>query len=231
VPKSGSCTGGSCQDDTREEDDSQGSAKPIGVGESINAHMCPADADWHSFTLASSGNVTVTLSGAPEVDLDIALQNSSGQTVGFSANTGSQEEIVASSLAAGTYFVEVFPYQPSEPQSDYQLTVMTGGSTGGAECCGDTCDDGTIRDCVCLNWDEECCNGWDAGCASAVNLCDDACQATDSDPSCCAMHPEPRCDNNAVERCVCIDNGMTACCSVGWTQDCVTKATQCGASC
>ena len=49
--------------------------------------------------------------------------------------------------------------------------------------------------------------------------------------SCCEMQLGPGCDNPTLEDCVCVTNGMKACCVNQWTTDCADAFVSCGGRC
>lgn len=77
--------------------------------------------DYHSFVLATTSDVRVNLTGLSQ-DIDIQLLDSFGRPIGFGSNGGNNSEnVLATSLAAGTYYVRVAPFQNAG--STYELSV------------------------------------------------------------------------------------------------------------
>jgi hypothetical protein len=77
---------------------------------------------------------------------------------------------------------------------------------------------------VC-EYEPNCCSdSWLSECVNIVNLCaPDPCSAFDDDHDCCEADPFPRCNDNAVEECVCA-GALYTCCTDSWSQECVTEA-------
>ena len=111
--------------------------------------------------------------------------------------------------------------------------VMDTGGGGGGDCCDTAnnpgCSDMGVETCVC-NQDKFCCaEEWDNMCVSqAITDCGLDCGAID--PSCCAPHPSPGCDDMTVQQCVCDFDPF--CCNQEWDGQCVEEAAQdCMAGC
>ncbi|MFM7470431.1 MAG: PPC domain-containing protein, partial [Nodosilinea sp.] len=76
--------------------------------------------DYYRFDLAQTSTFNLTLNGL-SADADVQLLNSSGTVLQSSVNGGTTaESITSQSLAAGTYYVRVFPYSGS---TNYNLTL------------------------------------------------------------------------------------------------------------
>ena len=83
------------------------------------------DIDHYKFTISTDGTINVWLTTLPG-NYDLAVLNSSGAQIGSSQNNGSQNEQVALSLNAGTYYAKVFPSgTASSATSCYTLKVQT----------------------------------------------------------------------------------------------------------
>lgn len=65
--------------------------------------------DYYRFELAARATFNLSLSGL-SADADVQLLNSSGAQLARSQNSGSSSEAITQSLAAGTYYVRVYPY-------------------------------------------------------------------------------------------------------------------------
>jgi len=86
--------------------------------------------DYYRFSLASSGNFNLGLTGMT-ADADVLLLNSSGSVIAYSDNGGTASESITSQLSAGTYYIHVYPYQSAN--TNYNLAVSAtsdGGGTG-----------------------------------------------------------------------------------------------------
>ncbi len=82
------------------------------LGGAIAGSICAADeADYFSFTSGLDANVTFSLSDLDEHDLDLAIVDASGNTLGV-ASTAKAVETVALCVASGsTTFAKVYSYQ------------------------------------------------------------------------------------------------------------------------
>jgi hypothetical protein len=77
--------------------------------------------DYNSFVLTSPSDVRVNLTGLSQ-DIDMQLLDSFGRPIGFGSNGGNNSEnVLATGLAAGTYYVRVAPFQNAG--STYELSV------------------------------------------------------------------------------------------------------------
>ena len=78
-------------------------------------------ADFYRFSLSSTKNLRVTLSGM-SADGDLEVYNSRFQRIGRSIRAGSSTDTVSlQRLAAGTYYARVFPF--SSARTNYRLTL------------------------------------------------------------------------------------------------------------
>ncbi|NEZ65410.1 peptidase S8 [Leptolyngbyaceae cyanobacterium CCMR0082] len=76
--------------------------------------------DFYRFSLSQNSNFSLELTGL-SADADVQLFNSLGQLVGQSWAPGSSSESINRSLAAGTYYIRVFPYATAN--TNYRLTL------------------------------------------------------------------------------------------------------------
>lgn len=130
----GECqAGGTCtDDDTAAEaagDDGPIGATALTVGVAANAHICKAtgESDYYKYTLAAAGNLTVTVAWtATGTDLDIYVYDSTGEEVdsAYTTSETSPETLAMTSLAAGTYYIEVQAWTPTTTVP-YTITVTT----------------------------------------------------------------------------------------------------------
>ena len=82
--------------------------------------------DYYRFSLTGASNFQLTL-GNLQADADVELLNSSGSLIRRSATSGTASESIVQSLAAGTYFIRVYPFNSAN--TSYQLTVSATGTT------------------------------------------------------------------------------------------------------
>jgi trimeric autotransporter adhesin len=75
--------------------------------------------DYYRFTLGANSNFRLALSGLAS-DADVQLLDSAGQIITSSTAAGSSPEAINRALAAGTYYVRVFPYIGS---TNYSLSL------------------------------------------------------------------------------------------------------------
>ncbi|MBE9604195.1 pre-peptidase C-terminal domain-containing protein [Acetobacteraceae bacterium H6797] len=78
--------------------------------------------DYFRFTVSSNGAVTVTVSEL-SADVDLQLFNAQGQPIGGSYHTGTADESISMTLAAGTYYARAFAY---DGDTTYELTIHSG---------------------------------------------------------------------------------------------------------
>jgi subtilisin-like proprotein convertase family protein len=115
----GAATGG---DDSFEENDSRSAARALAAG-SYPGLQCKDD-DWYAITLLSAGSLTVRIDFTHSAgDLDMVLEDASGNAIARSESTSDSETVTKSGLAAGTYYVHVYGYQGA--QGAYSMTVST----------------------------------------------------------------------------------------------------------
>ena len=103
-----------------------GGAAAINVMTDVKGTIAPVnDIDYYKFTINSYGTINVWLTTLP-ANYNLAVFNSSGTQIGISQNKGSKNETVALSVAAGTYYVKVFPVgNANSATSCYTLRVQT----------------------------------------------------------------------------------------------------------
>ena len=75
--------------------------------------------DYYRFDLSQASNFALTLNGLSD-NADVQLLNTSGAQLTISQAAGSTAEAISSTLAAGTYFVRVYP---SSGNTTYNLTL------------------------------------------------------------------------------------------------------------
>lgn len=105
------------------------SAPSISLNTNVLGKIYPnGDNDYYKFVLASTSNIACSLTNLP-ADFDLRILNSAGTTVGLSQKSGLVNEMITVSLAAGTYYVRIYGWGPSNHGSlCYTLKVQTGAS-------------------------------------------------------------------------------------------------------
>ncbi|AFY42497.1 pre-peptidase C-terminal domain-containing protein [Nostoc sp. PCC 7107] len=83
--------------------------------------------DYYRFTLGTASNFRLNLSGLSD-DADVVLLNSSGATIQSSALSGTTSESINSHLAAGNYYVRVYPY--GSANTSYSLSLTASADAG-----------------------------------------------------------------------------------------------------
>jgi hypothetical protein len=133
VPDGLDCTGGgSCTDDSYEDNDSRAFAATLAPGLYTDLRICPADQDFFAVDVPGDGTLDVTIDGwdAYTTDLDLQLLRQDGTPLRSSAGIGATESLGVC-VGWGTYIVRV--YGITGDQGPYSLLVEhTAGS-----CCTD----------------------------------------------------------------------------------------------
>ncbi len=85
------------------------------------------DIDYYKFVITTGGTITLTLTTLP-ANFDLSLHNSAGTQIAISKNTGTTNETINATVAAGTYYAKVFPGGNNifNATSCYTLKVATG---------------------------------------------------------------------------------------------------------
>lgn len=122
-PETGLITVPEVSDDSRENDDSTGTAKPAALG--TIADLISRDDDWFSFEITALSKVTFLATHTPLAGrLDVVMQNGAGGSVGTALEAGTYTSSTANALVAGSYLVKVFPRDAANPNFyDATLTV------------------------------------------------------------------------------------------------------------
>jgi hypothetical protein len=125
--------GGACVDDSREDDDTRATAKPL-VGMLSGLTVCPDDDDWFRIDAPAGTRVDVTVSGFrhAEGDLDLQLVGATGGILATSASTMDVERASACVVGSGPIYARVFGFRGARARS-YTITESR---TAGA-CCVD----------------------------------------------------------------------------------------------
>jgi len=83
------------------------------------------DIDYYKFVITTGGTITLTLTGLP-ANYDLSLHNSIGTQLLISKNTGTLNETINATVAAGTYYAKVFGSNVFNATTCYNLRVATG---------------------------------------------------------------------------------------------------------
>ncbi len=105
-----------------------GGAATIPLNTDIKGLVNPSgDNDYYKFIISTGGTVTLSLTTLPK-NYQLALLNSSGTTLQSSTNSGTTNETINSTVAAGTYYARVYPRNNNafNATSCYTLRVQTG---------------------------------------------------------------------------------------------------------
>ena len=98
----------SCEDDPFEENDQLSSAAPIEPGDHQNLMICSEDEDWYSLPLCQGGRLSVEAHFLhSNGDLDIALYDAEGLTLGSSRTTGDIERLEYEASADELLFLRI----------------------------------------------------------------------------------------------------------------------------
>lgn len=216
-------------DDGREEDDTAGTAKPLGLG--LIGWEIARDQDWQSFELVSLSHVTFDALHDPLVGrLDLLLLDAAGGQVAIGLDQADRTQVVANFLQAGAYKLRISPRDSADFNFyDMKLTLETvpvecSADQVGEEACGNC---GTrVRLCTALGqWG-------DFGACTAEGVCVPGSQSDEACGLCGTM------TRNCSEACAWIDG---ACAGEGIctpeavdSQDCIgagKKERVCGADC
>ena len=245
IPESGSCTGGSsggpCEEDSAEPNGSIGEAETLvslDPGEEYAAALCNGDVnDWFRFDLSERGQITASLSGPDDQDMDLVVTDAEGVLIGSSTGLQSTELVTTGCLDPATFYVRIFA-AGATTSGDYTFTVAVDGSQCGGGGTGDCCEaretpgceDADVQTCVC-GMDDFCCtNRWDNICVTmAESDCGLDCGGG-TGHDCCSTG-DAGCDDATVQACVCMADSF--CCEMSWDQTCVNKVGSllCAASC
>jgi len=118
------CAVSSCPD-IQEPNNTQATAGTIVSGTTYKALIANStDNDYYKITLASSGNIAISLTTLP-FDYDLQLLNSAGTVVASSANGSTTSESINYAAAAGTYTIRVFGYNGAFSATSCYTLVAT----------------------------------------------------------------------------------------------------------
>jgi hypothetical protein len=127
-------TAGPCQ--RYEPNDSLSTAwGPLVNGQGIEAALCSGDPDDYSYVdLATATTLVLDLTNLPAgTDYDLVLYNAAGSQLAASRNYGNAAERITRGVAAGRYFVRVYPNGAARSSQTYRLTASWGAAAQGGE--------------------------------------------------------------------------------------------------
>ncbi|OKH16366.1 peptidase S8 and S53 subtilisin kexin sedolisin [Fischerella major NIES-592] len=84
--------------------------------------------DYYKFNINTAGDVTLSLKDLG-ADADMRLLNWQGEILAGSANITNTDEFITSSLTAGTYYVEIYPYNGNQTFYNLRLSFTPPDST------------------------------------------------------------------------------------------------------
>jgi hypothetical protein len=98
--------------------------------QSVQGSVSPASPNYYyKFSLASQGFFSLYMNGLTG-DADVQLLNSAGTVLAISQNSGTNAESIGQLLAAGTYYIRVFPYNGASTSYNLSLSLATVHSVG-----------------------------------------------------------------------------------------------------
>jgi hypothetical protein len=107
-PSTSNITVPEVDDDGREEDDTTGTAKPLGLG--TVSESIARDQDWHSFQVVSLSDVVFDALHDPDTGrLDAILLDAAGAQLAIGVDHADRTQVSATFLLAGTYHLRVSP--------------------------------------------------------------------------------------------------------------------------
>ncbi len=153
VPRDGSCTEAppTCADDASEPNDTLAMATSSTALDSATTYpfkVCPtptggADEDWYRVVVAGgSRELTFTLAGGSETDLDLQLAGMDGAAIGAPSASNGSNETLTRCVEPGTYYVRVYSSTTSAAEMSYGL----GYTSVAKSCSAMMCTDDTIED-------------------------------------------------------------------------------------
>ncbi len=118
-------TGGSCPDDTLEDNDTLQTAPYFGLPFNFNnLRVCPGDDDYFGFPLNAGDHVRVNVKFDHSFgDVDIRLYNQAGNQVANSETGTDDEQINYVAPTTGPYAVRVFLFNPPATGNTYDIQV------------------------------------------------------------------------------------------------------------
>ena len=128
-----------CIDDDFEDNDLLDDAHGVEPGEFAGRAICAADVDWYAIEVCAGGTLTVETRFQHALgDLDIALLNAAGSSIGGSTSGDDNESVTFESPTDATLFWAVYGF--GEAENTYDMTVGLDG------CAGLVCDDDPLED-------------------------------------------------------------------------------------
>ncbi|MEM9195603.1 MAG: PPC domain-containing protein, partial [Myxococcota bacterium] len=156
----GTGSGGSCTDDSNEENDTIATATP--VTSLISGQVCSGDDDYYRINATPGTEISVTIDGFMHAsgDLDLQLRSADGAVLSRSGGVEDFETATYCSPTADPIYARVFGYRTSE--NAYDLSV----STAAGNCCVDDVNEdddsiATARAIVGTDFDGTICPGDD----------------------------------------------------------------------
>jgi hypothetical protein len=128
--------GGACPGSyDAEPNGSTGQAQTIPFNTDIKGTIAARnDNDYYRLNITNGGTITISLTTLP-ANYDLALLNSGGSVLATSANNGTANETINTTVSAGTYYIRVYPRNNGawNAGSCYTLQVTGTASRGGNE--------------------------------------------------------------------------------------------------
>ncbi len=107
-------------DDQYEDNDTRATAKAIAAG--VFPSLRCQDDDWYKVTVSAAGKIDAKIEFRHvEGDLDLVLTDANGTVLKKSESTSDKEQVTATGLAAGTYYVRAYGYNGAK--AAYTLTI------------------------------------------------------------------------------------------------------------
>ncbi|MGI8632588.1 MAG: hypothetical protein ACR2NA_08600, partial [Solirubrobacterales bacterium] len=124
----------SCTDanDKANQNDTRATAYAVPAGTRFE-YLCPGDEDWYQVTADGASDLNVFARPADELDIRLALFDSSGTLVGTERNDGgdgAEEATLETTPAGGPYFVRVRNVTGDFGKGDYCLSVTSSADSG-----------------------------------------------------------------------------------------------------
>ena len=122
--------GGSCPGSfDLEPNGSTGQAQVIPLNTDIRGTVgVRGDNDYYRFVITTGGTITISLTALP-ANYDLALLNGSGTTLQSSTNNGTASETINATVAAGTYYIRVYPRNNGAWNANSCYTLRAGDGT------------------------------------------------------------------------------------------------------
>lgn len=119
--------GGNCAT-AYESNNTLATAYTISLGTDYQAAIgTVGDVDYYKITVPQ-GNYTVQLQNLSH-DVDLSIQNASGQNLATSQNSANTNEQIAATFGGGTYYFRVYPYSGYDASNCYTFRMISGTGT------------------------------------------------------------------------------------------------------